>query len=1082
MTRQFGVPGKLTCPVTRCGAVCGPKEIRRHINSKHPQVKLTSAQLASVDSLQCECGKVVSSTGKGAHKCFAAGDAQNSGSQRQRQASSNDTWASCEAARATGAARGSAGPSTAGPSEPPAPAGSSEGNNAQQTEGNSDLDAPGAPRLAAGPSVPRVNASCQIHYAGSTVPRKARTAFSDVTVETIRKVLSTAEGDRGEHIQAQHAFTLLPSQVLHATTGSKRRSSKVLGSIREYQAGIDVEGPPITGAWRRRLEKGIAQHVHQKLTRGNVSRAAKAFEASAVAEPTEQVLTQLEVLHPDADPPTVPPPPDVPPQCSRQQLKKILKTLPRGSAPGPSGWTFEHIQAVAQGSQEGMDAVLDLVNAVLSGSLPAWEALRASRLIPLRKGVDGVRPIAVGEVWLRLVAKCAMAVGQAVGESLAPLQLGVGVPGGAQCVGHAVAAGAKQHPGDVTLQIDCKNAFNTISRTSMLAAVAEQAPALLPLATWTYQEASPLLIPGVEHHRLWSRSGVRQGDPCGPLFFALTIQPVLQSLQDNHPSVRVVAYLDDIVLQGPATALAPAYQFLRDGLSTVGLVVQPRKSWLFSHDAEAAASLAASLGIPHSAEGMVVAGCPVGTQAFVANHAYTAAEEVAHLIDTLMGTDISAQDKLLLLRKSFQVKLAHLARCVEYDQLQAALSKAEAAVQGAFLGLIGRAAEDVDIDQLYLPRGLGGVGLQRLTAFDGVTCRAGFIAAAAQTQAALQGGSDSMSPFTGAAQVSLVQAWDQVCAFQGDNTVQLQDALRAGSLPGLQRAVSSLVTQRTQARLMQKYKDMLAVDISREQAEVNLARLHSLQSGVGTAWMDVLPTKETWELDDATVKSALRFQLGVSPGPPSHTFYRCACDYQGSDAHHAMTCDKLAGLRTLRHDHVQSSVQYGVKMAGHSSSIEPQERHLKDLRFGDDGYGMRGDVLVSTLEDCLNVDVVITHPASRTLRGRASRTPGAAARVAEENKRRSHAAGGTRGYRFVPFAIETYGRLGRAAVEVLGEWADAAAGSGAFDRDAYLTWVKRELSVTLVRGNARLFKKFVGVLTRGIGQRFVEGMDVPVLE
>ena len=42
----------------------------------------------------------------------------------------------------------------------------------------------------------------------------------------------------------------------------------------------------------------------------------------------------------------------------------------------------------------------------------------------------------------------------------------------------------------------------------------------------------------------------------------------------------------------------------------------------------------------------------------------------------------------------------------------------------------------------------------------------------------------------------------------------------------------------------------------------------------------MLPTKETWELDDATVKSALRFQLGVSPGPPSHTFYRCTCDYQ----------------------------------------------------------------------------------------------------------------------------------------------------------------------------------------------------------
>ena len=102
---------------------------------------------------------------------------------------------------------------------------------------------------------------------------------------------------------------------------------------------------------------------------------------------------------------------------------------------------------------------------------------------------------------------------------------------------------------------------------------------------------------------------------------------------------------------------------------------------------------------------------------------------------------------------------------------------------------------------------------------------------------------------------------------------------------------------------------------------------------------------------------------------------------------------------------------------------------------------MRGDVLDSALEDCTNVDVVATHPANRTLRGRASRTPGAVARVAEQNQRRSHAAGGTRGYRFVPFAIETYGRLGRAAVELLGEWTDAAAGNGAFDRDAYLRGV-----------------------------------------
>ena len=52
---------------------------------------------------------------------------------------------------------------------------------------------------------------------------------------------------------------------------------------------------------------------------------------------------------------------------------------------------------------------------------------------------------------------------------------------------------------------------------------------------------------------------------------------------------------------------------------------------------------------------------------------------------------------------------------------------------------------------------------------------------------------------------------------------------------------------------------------------------------------------------------------------------------------------------------------------------------------------------------------------------------------------------------------------------MLGEWVDAAAGNGAFDRTAYLTWVKRELSISLVRRSSRLFKKFVGVLTRGVG-------------
>jgi hypothetical protein len=146
-----------------------------------------------------------------------------------------------------------------------------------------------------------------------------------------------------------------------------------------------------------------------------------------------------------------------------------------------------------------------------------------------------------------------------------------------------------------------------------------------------------------------------------------------------------------------------------------------------------------------------------------------------------------------------------------------------------------------------------------------------------------------------------------------------------------------------------------------------------------------------------------------------------------------------------------------AKAAGHGSNIGPEERHLKDLRFGNEGYGMRGDGIVRTLEDFLSVDVVIAHPASKTFRGRAGRTPGAAADVLEANKCYPHSAGGNR-CRFAPFAVETYGRLAILLVAVLCAWTDAAGDTGPFLRDAYLTWVKRELSVSVVRINVRLFK------------------------
>ena len=66
------------------------------------------------------------------------------------------------------------------------------------------------------------------------------------------------------------------------------------------------------------------------------------------------------------------------------------------------------------------------INLILSGTLPRCDYLLDNHLIALSKPrpdgqPDGIRPIAVGGVWLRLATLCDLAKVLPVGAELAPL-------------------------------------------------------------------------------------------------------------------------------------------------------------------------------------------------------------------------------------------------------------------------------------------------------------------------------------------------------------------------------------------------------------------------------------------------------------------------------------------------------------------------------------------------------------------------------------------------------------------------------------------------------------------------------------
>jgi hypothetical protein len=115
-----------------------------------------------------------------------------------------------------------------------------------------------------------------------------------------------------------------------------------------------------------------------------------------------------------------------------KDIQARFRSFLKGSAPGASGLRHSHIDGMItapspQTAATALEALVSLVNKLASGRAPSSFAtyLCGAPLTALAKPNGGLRPIAVGEVIRRLVAKCLMArVKQSAQLLLAPLQNG----------------------------------------------------------------------------------------------------------------------------------------------------------------------------------------------------------------------------------------------------------------------------------------------------------------------------------------------------------------------------------------------------------------------------------------------------------------------------------------------------------------------------------------------------------------------------------------------------------------------------------------------------------------------------------
>ena len=367
---------------------------------------------------------------------------------------------------------------------------------------------------------------------------------------------------------------------------------------REAERRAQRRGHPALSAGLE--DRALANAVQSRAHKGEWRSAASLLQSRGVAPPTNHTrdaLARKLVGGPD----DVLPPRARPPAGSgvcRSSLYKALSSAPATSAPGPSGLRFAHLQAFRE-HPRALAYLGAICDRIADGNVPesAVALLALTKLTPLLKDGGGIRPVAGGECLRKLAARAL--VREHRGTLLAAVgscQYGAGRPGGAETLIHAIQVVAEARPHNAWVQLDVANAFPSVRRRAVFHAVAEHAPALLPLAETFLRRSSSfvyLSAAGVGE-LLHATLGVEQGNVLGPLLFAMAFRRPVEELRaalvaalvgefgyspaDAEAAVVLGAYLDDVVVGLPAEAASRVPALAAQAFAPAGCLVEQQKT------------------------------------------------------------------------------------------------------------------------------------------------------------------------------------------------------------------------------------------------------------------------------------------------------------------------------------------------------------------------------------------------------------------------------------------------------------------------------------------------------------------------
>ncbi|CAI5968430.1 unnamed protein product [Closterium sp. NIES-64] len=255
---------------------------------------------------------------------------------------------------------------------------------------------------------------------------------------------------------------------------------------------------------------------------------------------------------------------------------KVVLVVPGTPAKDDEEYTMTSwiVNASYVAAYNGMSVTV--FNQWVAGQVPerARPWLAASNLVGLSKPNGDVRPVKIGEVLPRILARalCISLRPAMVSYFLPCNQLGAGTRVGAEILTHSFRLALATHP-------DCD----------------------------LYLRACPFV------HSLESARGSRQGDPLSPFLFAFTQQQVMEPIIREFKDLLFLSYADDTYILGPAVRILEAFGVLRERLEWVGLEVHAHKCRFWEREGKGV-ERALQLGMQRVDEGLTVVGVPIGKE------------------------------------------------------------------------------------------------------------------------------------------------------------------------------------------------------------------------------------------------------------------------------------------------------------------------------------------------------------------------------------------------------------------------------------------------------------------------------------